>query len=80
MMKAGLWENTFKIKSDDAKMNQAMKSMKQQMDSMPAAQRQMIEAMMKKQGASIGDSSTSQKICVTKEQAQKMQIPKGPNN
>ena len=79
IMKAGLWENTFKLKSDDGKLEKAMEMMKRQMEAMPAAQKQMIEAMMKKQGASIGANSTNLKVCLTKQQAEKIQIPRGPN-
>lgn len=79
-MKPGLWENTFKLKSDDGKLEKAMETMKKQMDSMPAEQKKMMEAMMKKQGASFGANATTLKICLTKEQAEKMQFPKGPND
>ncbi|MBC7714611.1 MAG: DUF3617 domain-containing protein [Rhizobacter sp.] len=79
-MKPGLWEHSFTMKSQSGKVEKAMADMKKQMASMPAEQRKMVEEMMAKQGLSIGAGKPrTVKVCISKEQAEKMDIPTSQN-
>lgn len=78
-MKPGLWENTFTIKSQSGKIEKAMIDLKSKMASMPAEQRKMIEEVMAKQGLAVNQQASSVKVCITKEQAQNLEIPHGDN-
>ena len=78
-MKPGLWENTFDIKSQSGTIEKTMAELKSQMASMPEAQRKMMEEVMAKQGMGVNVKGTSIKVCISKEQAQNMQIPQGEN-
>ena len=77
-MKPGLWEHSFKMKSASGKVEKAMVEMKKQLAAMPAEQRKMMEEMMAKQGLGLGDNDkgTSVKVCISKEQAEKMEFPR----
>lgn len=63
----GLWENSFKMKSQDGELEKGMAEMQKQMAAMPPDQRQQIEAMMASRGMSMGAQGTSVKVCITKE-------------
>ena len=63
----GLWEHSFKMKSQDAETDQAMADMQKQMAAMPPEQRKQIEQMMASRGMSMGAQGTVVKVCVTKE-------------
>ena len=78
-MKPGLWENTFNIKSQSGTIEKAMAELKSKMGSMPEQQRKMMEEVMAKQGLGVNQQGTSIKVCISKEQAQNMQIPQGEN-
>ncbi len=72
----GLWEITSKM-SGNPEMEQAMAQMQKQMASMPPEQRKMMEDMMAKQGMAVGVGANgfSTKICVTKEMADRKELP-----
>lgn len=74
-MKPGLWEHSVAIKSQSGEVEKAMAQMKKQMDSMPAEQRKMMEEMMAKQGMGISNKGSTVKVCISKEQADKLDIP-----
>lgn len=74
-MKPGLWEHSFTIKSQDGKLENAMTQMKAQLEKMPSDQRKMMEGMMAKQGMGISQNGSSVKVCLSKEQAEKLDIP-----
>jgi hypothetical protein len=63
----GLWENSFKMKSQDGELEKGMAEMQKQMAAMPPEQRKQIEQMMASRGMSMGAQGTTVKVCVTKE-------------
>lgn len=63
----GLWEHSFKMKSQDGELEKGMAEMQKQMAAMPPDQRKQIEQMMASRGLSMGAQGTSVKVCVTKE-------------
>lgn len=78
-MKPGLWENSFTVKSQSGKIEKAMGDLKSKMASMPPEQRKMMEEMMAKQGLGISQEASSVKVCISKEQAENLEIPQGQN-
>lgn len=78
-MKPGLWEHSFTIKSESGKIEKAMGELKTKMANMSPEQREMMESMMAKQGLGIGQQANSVKVCITKEQAENLEIPQGQN-
>lgn len=79
-MKPGLWEHSFTMKSESGKVEKAMADMKKQMAAMPAEQRKMMEEMLAKQGMGLGsDKGSSVKVCISKEQAEKLDFPQNQN-
>lgn len=80
-MKPGLWEMSQKPQLDaaqQAKMEQAQKAMA----NMPAEQRQMMEQMMSQRGISMSAMAggvISVKTCVSKEQAERHEMPVSEN-
>ncbi len=78
-MKPGLWENTFNMKSESGTVEKAMAELKSKLGSMPEAQRKMMEDIMAKQGLGVNQKGTSIKVCISKEQAENMEIPQGEN-
>jgi hypothetical protein len=78
-MRPGLWEHSFTMKSQSGQMEKSMADMQQQMASMPPEQRRMVEEMMAKQGMSMGPQGRSIRMCITKEQAERDEIPQQEN-
>ncbi len=80
-MKPGLWEMSQKPQLDaaqQAKMEQAQK----QMAAMPAEQRKMMEQMMGQRGMSMSAMAggvISLKTCISKEQAERQEMPVSEN-
>lgn len=74
-MKPGLWEHSFTIKSQSGKAEKAMAEMKKQMANMPAEQRKMLMDMMAKQGLGTDGQNNSVKVCISKTQAENLEIP-----
>lgn len=74
-MRPGLWEHSFTMKSQSGQMEKSMSDMQSQMASMPPEQRKMMEDMMAKQGMSMGAGGRSVKMCITKEQAERDELP-----
>ncbi|MES2190597.1 MAG: DUF3617 domain-containing protein [Pseudomonadota bacterium] len=77
-MKPGLWEAHNNV-GGSPEMDQAMAKMQQQMAAMPPAQRKMMEDMLAKQGVGMGGAGTGGsmvlKMCITKEMAERNQLP-----
>ena len=67
----GLWEHSFTMKSDDAKMEKAMAEMQKQLAAMPPEQRKQMEWAMASRGVKMGAGGSSVKVCITKEEAAK---------
>jgi Protein of unknown function (DUF3617) len=63
----GLWEHSFKMKSQDGELEKGMAEMQKQMAAMPPDQRKQIEEMMASRGMSMGAQGTTVKVCITKE-------------
>lgn len=76
-MKPGLWEHSFTIKSESGKIEKAMADLKIKMAKMSADQRKMMEEVMAKQGLAVNQQLNSMKICISKEQAENLEIPQG---
>lgn len=74
-LQPGLWEQRMLMQND--KMNQAMAQMQQQMAGMPPEKRKQMEAMMAKQGISMGGPGQpiTAQVCITPEQAARDEIP-----
>jgi hypothetical protein len=76
-LKPGLWEMQHKV-GGNARMDQAMAEMQQQMAAMPPDQRKQMEAMMAGRGVQMGragDGAMAMKICMTKEMVERNDIP-----
>jgi uncharacterized protein DUF3617 len=76
-MKPGLWEINNKMQADGKRGND-MDKMQQEMAKMSAEDRKMMEGMMAKHGVGVGNAgpgSISTKICVTREMAERNEIP-----
>ena len=75
-MKPGLWEISSRMQSGSGQLEQGMAQMQQQMANMPPEQRKMVQDMMAKQGVAMtGAGGTSVKVCVTKEMAERNEVP-----
>lgn len=74
-MKAGLWEHSFTMKSKSGQLEKNMAEMKKQMEKMPAEQRKFMEELMAKQGLGLTSGMNSVKVCISKEQADNLEIP-----
>jgi len=77
---AGLWEHSYKIKTEGGQLEAALAQAEQAMKAMPADQRAMIENMMKARGIDLNLRSYTTQICVTPEQANKGTLPKPTKN
>ena len=67
----GLWEHSFTMKSDDARMEQANAEMQKQLAAMPPEQRKQMEAAMGSRAGMMSGGATQVKVCITKEEAAK---------
>ena len=78
-LKPGVWEITNKMQTGSGQMENAMAQMQQQMANMPPDQRKAMEEMMAKQGVKMGaggpGGGISVKICMTKEMAERNEVP-----
>lgn len=78
-IKPGLWEVTHQAAGGNAKMDEAMKRMEQQVANMPPEQRKKMEEMMARRGVGLagfapGGGSVF-KVCISKEMAARRQMP-----
>jgi hypothetical protein len=74
-MEPGKWQHSFTLQSADGELERAMAQMQQQLASMPAQQRQMMEAMMKSQGLAMDLQGGSIEVCLTAADIAKGQLP-----
>lgn len=72
-MAPGLWEHHVKFKSQSGEMEKNRADMQAQMASLPPDQRRRVEQMMAKKGMSFDAEGTTLRVCVTKEQAERME-------
>jgi len=76
-LKPGLWEMQHKVQGN-AQMDQAMAEMREQMAAMSPEQRKQMETMMAGRGvqmAPAGDGGMRMKVCMTREMAERNDIP-----
>lgn len=75
-MRPGLWEISNKMTTSSGQLEKAMAAAQQQLASMPAGQRKMMEDMMAKQGLgmNVGAGTTAIKICMTKEMVERDEV------
>jgi hypothetical protein len=75
-MKPGLWEHSFTMKSQSGKMEQGMAELQKQIAAMPPEKRKQMEQMMAQSGVAMGSKVNVVKVCVTPEDAARMDMPK----
>ena len=73
----GLWETTMAMKAQGGEMEAAGAKMQEQMAAMPPEQRKMMEEMMAKRGVAVsgGGMNTSVRSCISKERAERGDLP-----
>lgn len=71
----GLWQHSFSIKTASGELERAMQQLEQQLASMPAAQREMMENMMASQGMSFDLKGSSVQVCLTQQEIDRGQLP-----
>jgi hypothetical protein len=80
-MKPGLWEISHKMQGGSGDLGAKMAAAQEQMAKMPPEQRKMMEDMMAKQGVTMGAGGPAGgmtlKICMTKEMAERDEVPAG---
>ncbi|MGY4828413.1 DUF3617 domain-containing protein [Sphaerotilaceae bacterium SBD11-9] len=74
-IEAGLWEINIGIKSQSGKAEAAMKQAQAQIARLPPDQRKAVEEMMASQGVRLGDSTSTVKACISKEDADRGEVP-----
>jgi hypothetical protein len=72
---AGLWEITIALKSQSGKAEAAMRQAQAQIAMLPPDQRKAVEEMMASQGVRLGDSTSTVKACISKEDAERGEVP-----
>lgn len=71
----GLWEHAMTMKSAGGQMEAGMARMQEQMAKMSPEQRKMMEDMMAKNGVGMGAKPNTIRVCITKEQAAREEVP-----
>jgi hypothetical protein len=74
-IEAGLWEINMSLKSQTGKAEMAMREAQAYISRMPPEQRKQVEQMMAQQGVRLGDKSSSVQACISKEDAERGEIP-----
>lgn len=74
-IEAGLWEINIALKSQTGKAEMAMREAQAYISRLPPGQRQQVEQMMAQQGVRLGTNTSSVKACISKEDAERGEIP-----
>lgn len=74
-MEPGKWQHSFTLQSPGGELEQAMAEMQKQLASMPAQQRQMMEAMMKSQGMNLDLQGGTIEVCLSATDIARGQMP-----
>jgi hypothetical protein len=74
-IEAGLWEISIALKSQSGKAEAAMKEAQAYISRLPPDQRKQVEEMMAAQGMRLGDRNSTVKACISKEDAERGEIP-----
>lgn len=75
-LKAGLWEHTVTTKSQSGELEKAMAETQKELAAMPPAQRKQMEQMMAGRGVGMSPKANTMKVCVTKEDSERMLMPR----
>lgn len=79
-MQPGLWEHGFTMKTESGQAERALSMVQQQMANLPPEQRKMVEQMMASRGVSMSPKGSSIKACLSKEDAERGDLPKIDGN
>jgi hypothetical protein len=74
-IEAGLWEINMSLKSQTGKAEMAMREAQAYISRLPPDQRKQVEQMMAQQGVKLGDKTSSVNACISKEDAERGEIP-----
>ena len=74
-LQPGLWEHTMQMKSGSGQMEGAIAQMQARLAAMPPDKRKQIEAMMAQQGAALGGTPGTVRVCLSKEAAERGESP-----
>ena len=74
-MKPGLWEIRASLQGDGGQRDAGIALARQQLQNLPPEQRRQAEAMMKGQGLAISALGNTVRVCVSKEQAERQELP-----
>lgn len=74
-IEAGLWEINMSLKSQTGKAEMAMREAQAYISRLPPEQRKQVEQMMAQQGVKLGDKTSSVNACISKEDAERGEIP-----
>ena len=75
-MKPGLWEHSFTMKSESGKIEKGQEELQKQLAAMPPEKRKQMEQMMAQSGVGMGAKVNVVKVCITPEEAARMDMPK----
>lgn len=79
-MKPGLWQHKLQFTSESGELERMLDQLRQQLEAMPAEQRQMMENMMKSQGVDFDFQNQTFKTCLTPEKAAEGELALMENN
>ncbi|WP_049723681.1 DUF3617 domain-containing protein [Gilvimarinus polysaccharolyticus] len=79
-MKPGLWQHQLQFTSETGEFERMMQQLREQMQAMPAAQREMMQNMMKSQGVDFDFQNQTFKTCLTPEKAAEGNLALMENN
>lgn len=79
-MKPGLWQHKIQFTSESGEMEKMLDQLRQQLEALPAEQRQMMENMMKSQGVDFDFQNQTFKTCLTPEQSAEGSLALMENN
>ena len=74
-LRPGLWEHSITLKNHGTQTIDAMAQMQQKMASLPPEQRKVVEEMLAKQGIGPGAKPNSVKVCLSKEDVERDELP-----
>lgn len=75
IVRPGLWEHQFQMRSTSGQVEQQMAQAQAQMSRLPPEQRKMMEQMMAGMGMGLGGKPNAVRLCLTPEEAAKAEVP-----
>lgn len=79
-IKPGLWQHQIKFQTESGELERQMEQVRQQLQQLPEAQRQMMANMMKSQGLDFNFEKQEFKTCLSKARAEEGQFSLSQNN